>query len=141
MRADDEGSPLWGEDSGGRRYGSERRLAPVGPRALAYPANGALAPPAASPLGKRPRHEYETPDLPAHADREQWLAGQLAAFDAVAAAAGSADAAAPHGGEAEGGGGGGSEASGGQWSAALGAKHAAIFSLVYGLLEAGEDRR
>ncbi len=140
--ADDEGSPLWAEDSGRRAAGQERRLATLGPRQLAYPPNGAaVAPPNGSLLGKRTRREYETPDLPSHADRQQWLAGQLAAFDAVAAAAAATSGDAGSGAAAPGAAEGGSEASGGPWTAALAAKHAAIFSLVYGLLEEGEDRR
>lgn len=137
--ADDEGSPLWGEDSS-RRAGHERRLATIGLRQLPYlPHGAAAAPSTSSPLGKRARQEYETPDLPGHANRQQWLAGQLAAFEAVAAAASSGDAGsgAAMAGTPEG----SSEASGGPWTAALAAKHAAIFSLVYGLLDEGEDRR
>lgn len=138
--ADDEGSPLWGEDSG-RRGGQERRLATIGPRQLAYAPNGATAAPTGSPLGKRSRQEYETPDLPSHADRQQWLAGQLVAFDAVAAAAAASSDDAGSGAAPAAAAEGGSEASGGPWTAALGAKHAAIFALVYGLLDEGEDRR
>lgn len=61
---------------------------------------------------QRERAEYETPDLPDLADRSAWLRQQAAAFDAAAEP--------------------GSE---------LGAKHGAIFRLVYGLLGAGEERR
>ncbi|PRW61086.1 mitochondrial import receptor subunit TOM40-1-like [Chlorella sorokiniana] len=138
--SDDEGSPLWGEDSS-RRAGQERRLATIGPRQLAYLPNGTTGAPPASPLGKRTRQEYETPDLPSHADRQQWLAGQLASFDAVAAAAAASSGDAGSGAAAAGGAEGSSEASGAPWTAALAAKHAAIFSLIYGLLDDGEDRR
>lgn len=118
-------------------------------------------------LGKRARVEYDTPDLPSHADRKQWLESQHAAFDAVAAA--DEDEPPRGGGAAEppavptqGAGEGGAPAEGGGGAAAAGeagrdevgdagasraqrrrsaAQHAAIFGLVYGLLEEGDDRR
>ena len=78
-------------DSAGRRGGGDRRLPIIRPRAgylvAAAPAAsvGAAAAAVSSPLGKRPRHDYETPDLPSHAHRQRWLESQADAFDAVAA--------------------------------------------------------
>lgn len=171
--ADDEGSPLYGEDSGSvRRHfthgapSADRRQPTVGPRP---PSHGG-APTANGVLGKRARVEYDTPDLPSHADRKQWLESQQAVFDAVVAAD---EAEPPRGGAApeppaapaQGGGEAAAPADGGaaapQQPPAAGeagrdeggdaasraqrrrsaAQHAAIFGLVYGLLEEGDDRR
>ncbi|KAL4434845.1 hypothetical protein ABPG77_005372 [Micractinium sp. CCAP 211/92] len=171
--SDDEGSPLYGEDSGSvRRHfthgapSADRRQPTVGPRP---PSHGG-APTANGVLGKRARVEYDTPDLPSHADRKQWLESQQAVFDAVVAAD---EAEPPRGGAApeppaapaQGGGEAAAPAEGGaaapQQPAAAGeagrdeggdaasraqrrrsaAQHAAIFGLVYGLLEEGDDRR
>ena len=156
--ADDEGGSPYNEDSGsGRRaYAGDRRQA----HALGGRGGSAFAPAAgyghghaaaaAGPLGKRPRSDYETPDLPGHADLGAWLESQRAAFEAVASAA-----AASTSGTASGGAGGAADAAGGEGAgaaaddscdsrqrrASVAAQHGAIFSLVYGLLEAGEDRR
>ncbi|EFN52298.1 hypothetical protein CHLNCDRAFT_139056 [Chlorella variabilis] len=162
--SDDEGSPLYGDDSGSARRqlasaAADRRQGPIGPRAAAH----AAAPAAQGGHGqalagqKRARHDYETPDLPGHADRQQWLEAQREALEAVATAVAAA-APAGGGGGPGGGGPGGDEAasdgdsgrqrrgSGGAAAQAPAAsstiaKHAAIFSLVYGLLEEGDDRR
>lgn len=175
MAADDEGSPLYGEDSASarRQFGSaavDRRQAAIGPRPAAQTPgsqvlNGLL--PAPHLLGKRSRQEYDTPDLPSHADRQQWLESQRAAFEAVGsscepaggaapAAGGAAPAAgtavgAATGAPAAGAAGGGPDGEGNSHGSdssttrvqrsRSSAQHAAIFSLVYGLLEEGEDRR
>ncbi|KAL4423940.1 hypothetical protein ABPG75_001241 [Micractinium tetrahymenae] len=173
--SDDEGSPLYGEDSGSRRQfghggAADRRQPTIGPR----PASHGAPPPANGLLGKRARVEYDTPDLPSHADRKQWLESQKAAFDAVVAADEAEDArrsaqaevpaappAVPAQGSGEGAGGGaaaqplaagetgreegnGPGSDGGASRAQRrhsAAQHAAIFGVVYGLLEEGDDRR
>lgn len=142
----------------------------MGPR----PSTHSAPAPANGVLGKRPRVEYDTPDLPSHADRKQWLDSQLAAFDAVVAAddteasrsGGAAEGPAAPAAPAEGGREGAPPAEAGaaqaQQQPAAGeagkdegndggadrakrrrcaAQHAAIFCLVYGLLEEGDDRR
>ena len=166
LSADEEGSPLYGEDSGGggrRQFGGhpsgvDRRPAATGPRPAAYAAVAAGGGGSGSggygfglqQLGKRPRQEYETPDLPSHADGQQWMQSQREAFDAVA----SSSRGSGHSGEGEGREGGaaaGEGATAGEStnrrqrgsasSSGSAARHAAIFALVYGLLDAGEDRR
>jgi hypothetical protein len=155
--AEDEGSPLHAADSGGGGGGrshlaADRRQPGLGSRTAAAAASPAATNGELLAGQKRPRDIYDTPDLPSHADRHQWLESQAAAFEAVTAAAAAASAATASGGggSVEGVASDGSSsrmqksgAAGGQLPAASStiAKHAAIFSLVYGLLDSGDDRR
>ena len=115
---------------------------------LPHRAKVSEPPPAPLPCLRPPqreREEYETPDLPAQADRGAWLLEQRRRFESVAAAAAQApqapassgEAGTPLGEEEDRGAGAGAPLS------SIGnpvGKHAAIFRLVYGLLE-GADRR
>lgn len=140
---------MYREDSGSmrRQLGAsapqDRRQANPTVPGLALNGSGQM-------LGKRGRTEYDTPDLPSHADREQWLDSQHAAFEAAATAGSgggpsgatpSAGTATAGGVEAEGNSHGSDSSSSRQQRSRSSAQHAAIFGLVYGLLEEGQDRR
>jgi hypothetical protein len=147
---------MYGEDSGGRRYapssaGAFRRLATIGPRPAGFGGGGAPGLGSGGVLGMRARQEYDTPDLSGQEEQQQWLEAQRTLFDAVAGATAAADAV-PAGGAAlpaadgvaatdaaRGTGGEGSSSK--QQRGRHSAQHATIFTLVYGLLDDGDDRR